>query len=458
MDLKALTNLEDHYADFKSRLTNEENIAKTLIAFANGKGGKVVVGVEDKTRIPIGLREEEVYRYEEWITNVAFDYCHPLIRPYAAKDYCDGKLILVVTVYPGTSKPYHLKGIPLQEGTYIRVGSSNRLADPDMIRELERQARNIGFDEELVRHYGVEIIDRDVLHRYFVVRRERRGVPVEDVDENLLFKLRVVAREEDSVHPNYGGVILYSKDPRLLVPHSRIRCARFKGTRVEEFIDKQDLEGPIIDLVNGAMSFVKRNIRLGAKVKGVYLEEQYEYPLDAVREAILNAVIHRDYSLKADIRLAIFDDLMEITSPGLLPPNITVETLGTGVSAVRNRVIARNLKEMAMFEEWGRGTRIIRDKMQEWGLPDPEYEEVGLDFRVVLRGRGETPPTDAVRLNERQLWILQFLRENPSITRKVVTDHFRVSSVTASKDLNKLADLGLTSAKGKGPATYYVLN
>lgn len=366
-------------------------------------------------------------------------------------EHCEDKVLLIVTIYPGTSKPYHLKGQAPDQSTYIRVGSSNRLADIPTIRELERQALNISFDEQIYRQAGIDALETPIILKYLEIREQKRHIPPEKVDVNLLAKLKVIAQEAGNFYPTYGGLLLYSSDPTEYLPKSQIRCARFKETRSDEFIDKLDLKGPVLEVINETIKFVKRNIRLGARVNGVYLEEQYEYPIEAVREAVINAAVHRDYSIDSDIRLVIYDDCIELSSPGLLPTNISIESLGTGASVVRNRVIARNLKEMALFEEWGRGTRIIKDRMRNWGL-NVEFAEVNRDFRVTFWGRGIASDT---KLSSRQLDLLKKLTPGDIFTSKDFMDKYGVSHVTANKDLKELVSLGLIIQQGQGKSTAY---
>jgi predicted HTH transcriptional regulator len=451
MDKSLLCILEDHLVDFKVKLDKPVNIAKTLVAFANGKGGRLIIGVDDKTREPVGIDEERLYEMEEWISNVTYSHCQPVIRPYLSIEHCEDKVLLIVTIYPGTSKPYHLKGQAPDQSTYIRVGFSNRLADIPTIRELERQALNISFDEQIFRLAGINALETPIIQKYLEIREQKRHIPSEKVDVNLLAKLKVIAREAGSFYPTYGGLLLYSSDPTEYLPKSQIRCARLKGTKSDEFIDKLDLKGPVLEVINETIKFVKRNIRLGARVNGVYLEEQYEYPIEAVREAVINAAVHRDYSIDSDIRLAIYDDCIELSSPGLLPTNISIENLGNGASVVRNRVLARNLKEMALFEEWGRGTRIIKDRMHNWGL-NVEFAEVNRDFRVTFWGKGIASDT---KLSSRQLDLIKKMTPGEIFTSKDFMDKYGVSHVTANKDLKELVSLGLLIQQGQGKTTAY---
>jgi predicted HTH transcriptional regulator len=139
-----------------------------------------------------------------------------------------------------------------------------------------------------------------------------------------------------------------------LFPYAKIECARFKGTNTRIFLDQATISGPIHTLHEPCMNFIKKNIALSSQIGEIYREDRWEYPLEAIREAISNAIIHRDYSvLGSDIKVAIFDDMLEITSPGPLPETMPLEKLGTGRSEIRNRVLAPIFKDLKLIEAWG---------------------------------------------------------------------------------------------------------
>ncbi|BDG60950.1 AlbA family DNA-binding domain-containing protein [Caldinitratiruptor microaerophilus] len=454
MERQELKALEGPFVEFKRQLDDPLALARTLIAFANGRGGRIIVGVDDRTREPVGIPSDDVPSLEEWVTSVAYDRCEPLIVPVVRTEWCEGHLLLVIHVYPGPEKPYHLKGRPPSESTYIRVGSTSRLADRETIRQLERESRNIGFDETPVYDATPDDLDTGLIKEYLRSRHQHRGTPPEDVTPELLRKLRATVSEQGRVYPTVAGILLFTTQPDRFLPNARIRCARFKGTTTDEFIDQQEITGPLWEQVDQALKFVRRNIRLSGRIEGVRRVDRYEYPLDAVREAVVNAVVHRDYSISGqDIRLAIFDDCIEITSPGLLPTGISVEELGTGASEVRNRVIARTLKDMGLIEEWGRGTRIMKEAMAAWGLPPPRFEEKGRDFQVTLIGPGPggvgaIPPDVAARLTPRQQEILHLALARGGVTAGDVQSAFGLSRAAAYLHLRGLVDKGLLQPVG----------
>ncbi len=209
-------------------------------------------------------------------------------------------------------------------------------------------------------------------------------------------------------------------------------------------------------MTDEALDFVKKNIRRGAWVPEIRRKERYEYPLEAVREAVINAIVHRDYHIRgSDIKLAIFDDCIEITSPGTLPIGMTIEQLGTGASETRNKMIATTFKDMGLIEEWGRGTRIIADKMKEWQLPPPKYEELGNFFRVTLYGAKKVEKAIEVEKIPEQT-ILVYIRKHGQITRAECAKLCKISSKTAYNYLNQMCKEGLLTARGKGRRAHYI--
>ncbi len=168
-----------------------------------------------------------------------------------------------------------------------------------------------------------------------------------------------------------------------IFPYAKIECARFKGTDTSVFLDQTTITGPIHTLHEPSMSFIKKNIALSSSIGEVYREDRWEYPLEAIREALGNAIIHRDYSiLGSDIKVAIFDDMLEITSPGPLPESMPPEELGTGRSEIRNRVLAPIFKNLKLIEAWGSGIQKIHKTLGDYPEIKLVFREVGHAFQV----------------------------------------------------------------------------
>ncbi|MDX9801780.1 MAG: ATP-binding protein [Spirochaetia bacterium] len=188
-----------------------------------------------------------------------------------------------------------------------------------------------------------------------------------------------------------------SDERKKLFPYAKIECARFKGTETKIFLDQITVDGPVHAGIETCMAFIKRNIALGSKIGEVYREDRWEYPLEAVREALINAVIHRDYSiLGSDIKIAIFDDMLEITSPGPLPNNLPLSALGTGRSEIRNRTLAPVFKDLKLIEAWGTGIQKMQAETAKYPEINLVMKETGNAFQVEFKKEVTTEVTTEV--------------------------------------------------------------
>ena len=313
---------EGRRLEFKQEIPSSADLAKTIVAFANDAGGDLFIGIRNEPREVVGFPDEELFRLEEQISNLIHDHCYPVIIPDISFHGDGATRFIKVKVFRGSNFPYYLKSKGKLEGTYIRVGSTNRQADIEIIDELERQKRNISFDSELVHDKQVEDFNFEAFKSFFV---EKTG----DVwGETTLKKLDLVKEYQGNWLPTQALVLFSNFTSRKdRFPYSKIECARFKGVSSDVFIDQKTIDEHIGIQAEHAYEFVLRHINKGAVVNGVYTETRWEYPVVAIREAIRNAVVHRDYSLTGkDIKVAIYDDMVEITSPGKLMPSSRTAT------------------------------------------------------------------------------------------------------------------------------------
>jgi predicted HTH transcriptional regulator len=203
-------------------------------------------------------------------------------------------------------------------------------------------------------------------------------------DHQALRKLELVKISQEIEYPTQA-LVLFSDDAlrNALFHYAKVECARFKGTQSEEFIDQKSIYSNIATQAEEAYNFVLRHINKGATVEGVYTVSRWEYPIKAVREVIRNAVVHRDYSLTGkDIKVAIYDDMIEITSPGLLPPSIDYSAMGNRQSDARNKIIAPVFKHLGIIDQWGNGLTLIKEELKEYPQIDFRWKDVGLSFQI----------------------------------------------------------------------------
>lgn len=379
---------ESKTLELKESLPSQaERWVKTVVAFSNSAGGKLVVGVRDDGEI-VGVTNAQ--SVADSIANSIDDLIEPQVAPRIRVEELNGRDVVVMEVQPGTATPYHLRGRDLKRGTYVRVGATTRPADEAALRELalrgssqsydEQPCLDAAFDEEAARGLCDEM------------NRRRR-----DADRGGKVTLRnlenwgLVKRVDGERVPTRALLLLTSNPYRF----ARIQCGQFKGTTRTVFLDRREYAGPLYEQVDAAEDFVLRNIRLGARIEGLYREDYYELPPEAIREAIVNAVVHRDLQANSCVQVALYDDRLEVTSPGPLFGGITIEQALDGATALRNPKVAEAFMQMDMFESWGTGLRRIRDACAAAGLPEPEFREIGNMFRVnIFRLRLEIPEAE----------------------------------------------------------------
>ncbi len=449
---------ESRKLEFKEHLPESMKISKTVVAFSNGAGGKLIIGINDEGQVT-GVSDEEVLEIPDKISNIIYDSCYPAIIPEIYIENINGKKVIIVEVFPGNLKPYYIKSKGKLKGTYIRVGATNKLSDEEMIMELERQKRNISFDEECVYDYDLLNIDLSKLKNDFYRYTEK------ELNEENLVNLKLIKEE--------NGIKYYTKALVLLThnkvfDYARIKCARFKGNDIGEFIDQKEFSGPLYEQVENTMNFAKTHINKSGKITELQRIDEYEIPLVAVREAISNAVVHRDYSISgADIKFAIFDDRIEITSPGLLPKTLDIEDIKMGRSEIRNKMIARFFKEINFIEEWGTGIRRIIKSCTDAGLEEPEFIETGMFFKVVIKKKSSDKVAissdkvaisgDKIQLNNKESEIVDYIKDNGRITNKEARELTKLSSSGVRKIFDVLAQKELIIAVGDKKSRYYIL-
>ncbi len=470
---------ESKTLELKESLPKNDHIAKTVIAFSNTSGGKLIIGVNDNREI-IGIDDTMVFDMQDKIASIIADNCSPGIMPEIYSVNMGGKLVLVIEVVRGNMKPYFLKSQGKTDGTYIRIGATNRTADLDTIAELERQKRHISFDEEICYDITFEQLDISPLTQRF----ENIGKPL---NHDKLVNLKLIKSENGQTYPTNALMILLGK-----FPHCTVKCARFKGTTMSVFTDKKEYGGDIFSILENTQSFVLNHINLKGEIKGLYRTDTYEIPVPALREALINAMVHRDYVNQGrDIKVGIYDDIVNIVSPGGLPHSITMEDVFNGRSEARNRVVAHIFKELGLIEQWGSGINRIITACVEQGLQTPKIAEQNDFFDVeIIRPRlitddygqfadnkpsdtvglpSENPPAtndyerlrtianDYERLTNEKKVILIFLLEKNKISRKEATELIGLKNTKTYEILTELVDENLIEKHGQGRSTFYTI-
>lgn len=276
----------------------------------------------------------------------------------------------------------------MKDGTYIRVAGTSRPADRDLTAEMYYEDEGRSYDNVVRRDLTVTDEEIQSLCRQMKevavrnARLEGQKASVKDVTKNQLLSWGLLEEEEEDgkIHPTNGYIFLLGKDSF----HSVIQCGVFKNNTRSVFVDKREYTGPLWEQVEKAYDYVLRNIHLGARFVGIYRQDVYELPPDSIRELIINAVMNCSFLQNSHIQVAIYDDRLEITSPGGLLPGVTIQKMQEGYSKIRNKALAHAFLYMNMIEEWGSGIPKLMREMKEYGLQEPEFIDMEIGFRVNL--------------------------------------------------------------------------
>ncbi len=440
---------------FAPNASSPRKLAETLVAMANAHGGVLLIGANARGALT-GLRDPE--EAQERALAAALMADPPLILPMPDIVTVDGKAVCAVTVPPGLPHVYSLKGQFL-----TRTGAHNRPLTSSELRHLLLDRGEAGFEARPVPNATMDDLDLDFVAEYV---QQLEGFTREDIPKALLARGCLLRREDGQFVPTYAGILLFGRQPERFVPAAEIIAVRYAGPEMGDEFVREDIRGPLSEQIRRAEAFVAANMRRGMRIAGLEREERTEYPLPVVREAIVNAVAHRDYAIRGDsIRVLMFSDRLEVYSPGRLPGHVTLENL-IDERFSRNEAIVQVLSDMGFIERLGYGIdRMIRT-MEREGLPPPRFEETAAGFKVTLIGHGtqlvsRTPEAQRwgnVLLNPRQEKALAYLKEHGRITNSEMRALCPgVSDETIRRDLADLVNKGLLLKIGETRATYYIL-
>lgn len=439
MDLvEILKRPEGKTFEVKRDLSSPEGVLKTIVAFANTAGGLVLIGVEDR-----GARVRGVAKpldLEEQLANLISDHVAPRLLPEIEILPWRATHVLAVQVHPSPTRPHYLKRQGIDGGVYVRVGSTNRRADSELVEELRRVARGETYDEQPLVDLDSEVIDFRAASESFA--------PLRKLHRRDLLTLRLLTDYQGRKVPTVGGVLLFGRDRERYFPDAWIQAGRFAGTNKSKIIDSLEIHSLPVPAIEGAIAFVQKHALHGASIGSVRRKERWNLPPLAVREAVINAVAHADYAQRgAPIRISIFDDRLEIESPGLLPFGLTVQDLHDGISKLRNRVIGRVFNAIGLIEQWGSGVQRMVDACREAGLAVPVFEEIATRFRVTIGSTSVAPP----ELDATDQAILQALVDDGGMSTSQVAKSISLTPRATRTRLGKLVDRGLVREVGTGP-------
>lgn len=361
---------------FKANVTNPQSMTEELVAFSNSNGGIIFIGVNNEGHFT-GLSREDMGRLNQLVSNAASQSVRPPINPRTENISTPGGLVMAVHVPNGLSKPYMDKNGVI----WIKSGSDKRKATSR--EDIQRMFQSAGLIHgDAVPASGLVVTDLDI--DFFSAFFEKNfGESLERQDVTLSQLLDNMNLMKDGVF-NVSGALLFAKNPSFRLPIFIVKAVSYPGAEIHEgkYIDSQDITGKIADIYHKSMSFVLGNIKHIQKVQGVNAPGEPEIPRIVLEELIANALIHRDYFVSAPVRIFVFQDRVEIVSPGHLPNNLTIENIKRGNSNIRNPILASYATKILPYR--GLGSGIIR-ALRAYSDIEFEDDHDGNQFKAIIK-------------------------------------------------------------------------
>lgn len=434
---------ETETTENKSSLSELNQAIVAMAAFATSKGGVVHFGITPegkKSGIQIGKNTLE---------NLANDVrrnTDPPIFPSIEVEGDESSAIIHVSVEESPIKPVWAFGKP-----YKRVGRTNQSLSREETQRLVETTTGRTWDALPCSGLKEKDLSRAAIEDFLKRSSQDASTPTKTVIDNL--KLR----SADGSLCN-AAALLFAKNVRHHLVGTDIKCGRFRGDSPIDFIDEQTIEGTLFEQLEQALAFVKRNTRQAIKITGKPEREIIpEYPEEAIREAIINAICHRDYTESGNVQVRIFESGLDIWNPGKLPHSISVKSLYKKHSShPRNKILADAFYRSRLIENWGTGTLRIVAACEERGMTRPVFKATPGLFMVHFASQAiESDQTKTAHLTERQNKTLKYISEHGAITSIQYQNLFDVKKRQAQKDLTAMVTDNLLVVEGRGPSTRY---
>ncbi|NQE44576.1 hypothetical protein C5S31_00965 [ANME-1 cluster archaeon GoMg2] len=409
----------------------------------------ILIGVSDNGEVKGVQLGRETLR--DWMNQIS-QSTEPTVIPEIGDVPIYGKDVVEIQI-----KEYPIKPVSVRGRCFRRVGNSNRVMTPQEIAQIHLGCLGMSWDALSARDSSINDIDLEEVKRYIKNANSsgRRRFERSEDPVRTLGKLELLSEKG----PTWAAIILFGKDPQSKLLQSTVHCGRFKQETI--IIDDKMIRGTALEQVEEVMDFIRKNINVRFVITGKpQREEIWEYPLDALREAIINAICHRDYADNADIQIKIYDDRITIWNPGGLLPGMTIEELydPNHSSKPRNKLIAQTFYDVGLIERYGSGIQRIMNACKSSNLPMPVFEEKFGGFLVIFHKDIYTEEyLKELELNERQIKAVMYVREKGKITNREYQELNTVSNKTAYLELSNVVNKDVFISEGTGKQVRYVL-
>ncbi|MCF6340487.1 MAG: putative DNA binding domain-containing protein [Sulfurimonas sp.] len=456
--MQRISNGEDSYTQFKSSITNADKLAQEFVAFSNARGGFLIVGVDDFSKI-VGLNDKDIRKLNQLIGNVINTHIIPPIYPLIQIENIENKKILIIKIDEGSNKPYSTNN-----GIYLtKAGSDKRKISPQELRRLFAESKNLFPDENIVHKTTIDDIDISKLKKFLKNNNIEILNKLNKNDLDLTTILTNLELLRDN-HLTLAGNLIFGETPQRFNPSFYVDCCYFDGNDVgvTKFISKKTIKGTFDELYEDSMRFLVSQLRSYQVQEDFNSNAQLEIHKEVLTELIVNALVHRDYYINSSIKIFMFHNRVEIISPGKLTNSLTVEKIKNGIAIQRNPILSSICKSILPYTGYGSGIkRVLELNSSVEFVNDVEMEQFrSIVYRQKLGENQEKLGENQEKLGENQeklgenqeklkiksklsknkIKILNLIKENPKITISTLSGKIGISTTAIENNIKLLKE------------------
>ncbi len=449
---------ESETVELKRSTSELKEAIISIVAILNKhRHGKLYFGVRDSGDV-IGqdIGEQTIRNVSKSVS----DHIEPKIFPKINQQNIDGKDCIIVE-FEGKNIPYFANG-----RAYMRIGDEDRQLSAKELETLilKKNSENIRWDSQICENATLDDIDDAILENFVELTKKSKRISIDKEDKELILKKLDLIRNNKLTN---ASVVLFGKNPSEFFLNNVVKCGRFRGVLKKEFIDMKDYRGNLFDNLESSISFLKDHLRLEAKIKGLLRVEEWEIPIEALRESVINALIHRNYFENSFTYIKMYDSDIVIANPGYLPDTLKISDLyKEHESCLRNPLIANVFYYAGHIDAWGRGSLNIIGFLAKKKLDRPRFEQSGGSFRIIFKRPELGVETGTVektvekrvgervgekvgeKLTENQQKIIDFIQREQSISAKELSGRVGISQRKVEENISKLKKKGILKRIG----------
>jgi ATP-dependent DNA helicase RecG len=453
---------ESNAMEWKEKTPEVSKILKAVVGFANQYGGRIIIGIRNDG-VVTGLQDDEIQADLEMLSEAIYSGCSPALITHIYPVTYGNKNTLVIDVSEGMNKPYFVKSLGLQKGTFVRVGRSTLLATAEVLTEIQWRSKGRSYDTMPIFSSTPEDLSDAKFSEFRKQLKQNHRSSVGPKSEWT--RLKLLSDFGASQQATTGGVLLFGTSPQDFLPEAKIYCSFFKGTAGRDAIAHLECIGTLFEQYDSALSFLESHIPTTFRVRQTRKKEDLVVPRVALREALSNLLVHRDYAMNAPSKIAIFSDRIEFFSPGVFPGPFSKQNLESGFTYIRNQIITLFFHKAGIIERLGTGFTTILRTYRSMSDIEPEIIEGDGFVKCILpfiqepKGSKMTANSDSRSNSQaRQDWksVRRLFHRLGAPTAADLQGELQISRSGAIRLLNKLIDEGEVKKEGQGPKTVYL--